>query len=162
MANDHLSTYLNDHLAGAVAALDLLARLEAAQAGTPAASALAELRADIAADRQKLEALMARLEIDESRSRKALAWIAERATHLKLRLDDSSDGALARLEALDALAVGVEGKRALWQALAAAADGSPGLEGVDYDRLTQRADEQRDRIEVLRLEAARSALVEER
>ena len=41
----------------------------------------------------------------------------------------------------------------------AAADGSPGLEGVDYDRLTQRADEQRDRIEVLRLEAARSALV---
>jgi hypothetical protein len=159
MANDHLSTYLNDHLAGAVAALDLLGRLESAQAGTPVAGALAELRADIAADRQQLEMLMARLEIDESRSRKALAWITERATHLKLRLGDSSDGALGRLEALDALAVGIAGKRALWQALSVAADGSPGLRGVDYDRLTQRADEQRDRVEAMRLDAARSAFV---
>lgn len=159
MASDRLSTYLNDHLAGAVAALDLLGRLEAAQAGSSAAGALADLRADIAADRQKLEALMARLDIDESRSRKALAWIAERAAHLKLRLDDSSDGALGRLEALDALAVGIEGKRALWQALAAAADGSPGLQGVDYAHLTRRADEQRARVETMRLEAAKLALV---
>lgn len=159
MANDHLATYLNDHLAGAVAALDLLARLEAAQAGTAAARALAELRADIAADRQKLEALMARLDIDESRSRKAMAWIAERAAHLKLRLDDSSDGALGRLEALDALALGIEGKRALWQALVAAAEDAPELQGVDYDRLIQRADEQRQRVEEMRLEVARTALV---
>ena len=159
MANDRLASYLNDHLAGAVAALDLLGRLEAAQAGTPAAKALAELRADIAADRQKLEALMDRLGIDESRSRKVMAWIAERAAQLKLRLDDSSDGALGRLEALDALAMGIEGKRALWQALAAAASDSPELQGVEYDRLTQRADEQRDRVEAMRLEAARTALV---
>jgi hypothetical protein len=102
---------------------------------------------------------MARLEIDESRARTAMAWIAERATHFKLRLDDSSDGALGRLEAFDALAVGIEGKRALWRALAAAADDSADLRGVDYDRLTQRAEEQRDRVEALRLKAARTALV---
>lgn len=158
MANEHLASYLNDHLAGAVAALDLLARLEAAQAGTAMAGALAELRADIAADRQKLEALMARLNIDESRSRKAMAWLAERATHLKLRLDDSSDGALGRLEALDALAIGIEGKRALWHALAAAASAEPELGDVDYAQLTERADEQRRRVEELRLDAARTAL----
>jgi hypothetical protein len=159
MASDHLATYLNDHLAGAAAALDLLGRLEAAQSGTPAATALAELRADIAADRQKLEALMARLKIDESRSRKAIAWVTERATQLKLRLDDTTDGALGRLEALDALAIGIEGKRALWQALAAASEGSPGLQGVDYQQLTQRADDQRQRVEDMRLQAARTALV---
>jgi hypothetical protein len=159
MASDHVAIYLNDHLAGAVAALDLLARLEAAQAGTAAASALAELRAEIATDRQALSALMNRMNIDESRSRKAMAWLAERAAHLKLRLDDSTDGALGRLEALDALALGIEGKRALWQALAAAAESSPALRGVDYDRLTQRAEEQRRWVEEMRLEAARTALV---
>lgn len=159
MANDRLATYLNDHLAGAVAALDLLGRLEAAQAGTPAASELAELRAEIAADRQALATLMSRLNVDESRSRKALAWLTERATHFKLRLDDSPDGALGRLEALDALALGIEGKHALWQALAVVADGAPGLEGVDYQALTQRADDQRRRVEQMRLEAARTALV---
>lgn len=158
MANEHLETYLNDHLAGAVAALDLLGRLESAHAGTPAANELAELRADIAADRQQLEALMERLDIDESRARKAMAWIAERAAHFKLRLDDSSDGALGRLEAFDALAIGIEGKRALWRALAAAAEDSPGLQGMDYALLIRRAEEQRERVEAMRLAAARAAL----
>lgn len=158
MANEQLETYLNDHLAGAVAALDLLGRLVEAYAGTDAARELADLRADIAADRQQLEGLMARLDIDESRARKAMAWVAERATHLKLRMDDSSDGALGRLEAFDALAVGIEGKRALWRALAAAADGAPDLQGMDYARLTRRAEEQRERVEAVRLQAARTAL----
>ena len=62
-------------------------------------------------------------------------------------------------KAREALAVGIAGKRALWQALSVAADGSPGLRGVDYDRLTERADEQRDRVEAMRLDAARSAFV---
>jgi hypothetical protein len=40
------------------------------------------------ADRQELEALMARLHIAKSRRRKATAWLAEKATQLKLQFDD--------------------------------------------------------------------------
>jgi len=159
MAQSQMETYLNDHLAGAVAAIDLLGRLAGADdIGDARARALAELRADIAADREQLEALMARLDIDESRSRKAMAWIAERASHLKLRLDDSPDGALGWLEALDTLAIGIEGKRALWRALAAAAEHEPRLRSMDYERLVGRAEEQRSRVEMMRLEAAMAAL----
>jgi hypothetical protein len=65
------------------------------------------------------------------------------------------------LEALDALALGIEGKRALWTALAAGAPAVPRLQGVDLNLLQQRAQQQRERVEVWRLEAARKALLPE-
>jgi hypothetical protein len=157
MVDGHLATYLNDHLAGAVAAIELLTHIEAAHAGTATAHFLAELRADVEADRQELEALMGRLHIPVSRSRAAMAFLVEKATRLKLRLDDSAEGALRLLEVSEAVALGIEGKRALWGALAAAAEAAPALQVADYARLAQRAEEQRQRVETVRLGAARAA-----
>jgi hypothetical protein len=158
MAGKYLATYLNDHLGGSEVALELLEHLERAHAGTPLASFAAELRAEIAADRRELEDLMARLVVAVSRPRKAAAWLSEKLTELKLRLDDPQRGALRRLEILEALSVGIEGKRLLWRALGAAAEGAPELGGTDYGRLERRAEEQRGRVETARLEAAREAL----
>jgi hypothetical protein len=157
MANQHLTTYLNDHLAGAMAAVEILGQLTAKQAGTAVGASLAELRADVLTDRQELEALMARLQIAQSRPRMAMGWLSEKLAQVKLQLDDPADGALRLLEALEALVIGIEGKRALWQALAAAAQEQPELQGADYARLIQRAKDQHRRAEELRLEAARAA-----
>jgi hypothetical protein len=158
MANDNLATYLNDHLAGSVAALELLAYLEEQHAGTPVERLAADLRAGVAADRRELEALMERLDIVQSRPRKATAWLAEKITQIKLRLDDPTGGALRLLEGLEAVAIGIEGKRALWRALEAAAEDATGLQGLDYEGLTRRAEEQRNWVEVMRLRAAKEAL----
>jgi hypothetical protein len=158
MANEHLGTYLNDHLAGSVAAVELLEHLEAAHAGTEMARFFAELRTDIEADRQELKALMERLHISESRPRKATAWLAGKFTELKMRLDDGARGPLRLLESLEAISLGVAGKLALWRALRAAAEIAPQLREADYERLARRADEQRGRVEVRRIEAARAAL----
>ena len=54
---------------------------------------------------------------------------------MKLRMDDPAGGALQVLEALEALALGIEGKQALWRALRAVAEEGTRLQGVDYDRL---------------------------
>ena len=158
MTNDHIATYLNDHLAGSVVALELLETLEATHAKTPLADFFAKLRADIAADRQELETLMGRLEITESRTRKASAWLAEKVTELKLRLDDPKDGDLRLFESIEALSLGIEGKKSLWLALSAAAEDTPALRLVDYERLIQRAEEQRSRVEAMRLDTAKTAL----
>jgi hypothetical protein len=64
MANQHLAAYLNDHLAGSVTAIELREHLEKTQAGTATGRFAAELRAEIVADRQELESLMARLHIE--------------------------------------------------------------------------------------------------
>src|SRR5205085_7785795 len=66
MSDQHLATYLNDHLAGSVVALELLEHLEKAHAGTDVARFVAALRADIEADRGELEALMQRLHVSAS------------------------------------------------------------------------------------------------
>jgi hypothetical protein len=155
MASEHIATYLNDHLAGSVVALELLEHMEKAHAGTNLASFLAGLRSDIEADRKQLEELMAQLQVSASAPRKATAWIAEKLTQLKLRLDDPTGGPLRLLEVADAVSVGIEGKRLLWRALSAAAVPAPPR--ADYERLTQRAEEQRARLETVRLDAARAA-----
>ena len=63
MANKHLAIYLNDHLAGATGALELLMHLKAANADTPVGTALTELHTEIEGERQELEHLMERLHI---------------------------------------------------------------------------------------------------
>jgi hypothetical protein len=158
MENEHLATYLNDHLAGSVMALELLEKLEAEQAGTALERFLAELRTDITADQQELETLMERLKVARSVPRRMAAWITEKFSELKLRLDDPAHGALRLLESLEVLVVGIEGKRALWRALEAAAQAEPALRGTEYARLAQRAEEQHDRVELARLDAAKAAL----
>ncbi|HTM08582.1 MAG TPA: hypothetical protein VL754_09355, partial [Verrucomicrobiae bacterium] len=122
------------------------------------APALAALRADIQSDRSELKEFMRRLNIEESVTRKAGAWIAEKGARIKMRADDKKMGPLRRLEGLEAVALGIDGKLALWRALAAAAEAAPGLRALDFDRLTERAAEQRQRIEALRREAAKEAL----
>jgi hypothetical protein len=158
MPHEHIATYLNDHLAGSLVAIELLEHLESAHKGTDIGRFAAELRADIAEDRLELEALMARLQVSESRTRKATAWLSEKVTELKLKLDDPGDGLLRLLEAFEALSLGIEGKRGLWRALAAAAEDTPALQLADYEELIRRAEEQRGRVEAERLKVARRAL----
>lgn len=159
MAREQVATYLNDHLAGSSAGLELLEHLESAHAGTQLEGFFAQLRNEVMADRKELESLMSRLGIAQSHARKATAWIAEKMTEVKLWFDDPANGALRLMEGLEALSLGIEGKRSLWKALAAASEDAPWLQVADYDLLAKRAEEQRSRVEALRLEAAREALL---
>ena len=158
MAEDYIATYLNDHLAGSVVAVELMENLETVYAGQPIADFIAKLRADIEVDIRELEDLMGQLQVSESRTRKASAWLTEKFTQLKLRLDDPTHGDLRLFESLEALSLGIEGKRSLWLALSAAAELSPQLRIADYQRLQRRAAQQRARVEEQRLELARKAL----
>jgi hypothetical protein len=158
MSKKHLTTYLNDHLSGAVAAIELLDHL-AADAPEIRPSLL-QLRNDIEADRKELEKLMERLDIDQSVLRKATAWIGEQVAETKLSMDDQTTGLLRRLERLEILSLGIEGKLSLWRALEAASKQDVNLRKLDYEGLARRAQDQRDRVEELRLDAARLALAQ--
>jgi hypothetical protein len=161
MAYEQLATYLNDHLAGSVVALELLEHLEATHSKDPLRDFFKKLRADIAADRDELALLMNALNIDQSRMRKASAWLTEKITELKLRFDDPKSGALLLFESLEALSLGIEGKRSLWITLAATSETVASLKIADYDRLQQRAQQQRDRVEELRIKTALRALTDD-
>jgi hypothetical protein len=156
MPNNHLAVYLNDHLAGATGAVELLASL-AAEPG-PLGPFAAALKADIAADREELLSLMRRLDVGLSTARRIGGWLSEKLAEVKVRLDDPAGGGLRLLEMLEVLALGIEGKRALWTALESVGHMNPHVARMDFDRLLRRADEQRTRVESQRLQVARSAL----
>lgn len=157
MPDRNIASYLNHHLAASVAWFNALERLEDAEKGTPMGRALGELRAEAMADRRVLEEFMARLKVSERESEKATAWVTEKLSRLMLPLKDK-DEALNVLLTLEALSLGVEGRRALWFALSNAAQETAGLQGPDYQTLIRRAEEQRARLERLRLDAAQKAL----
>ena len=158
MSKSNLATYLNDHLAGSVVALEMMEHLEKAFAGSNVERLIAGLRAEVLADRDELEQLMKRLSIAESFTRKAMAWLSEKSAEIKLSLDDRAAGSFHLLEAVEAIAIGIHGKAGLWSALAAAH--IRGIPAADLDRLVRRAGEQRNRIEELRLDAAKTAFQE--
>ena len=149
-ANERLAIYLNDHLAGSVIALEMLQDL----ADDPE---IAQLREEILADREVLERLLARTGSEISQPRQAAAWLTEKLGDVKLYLDDPDQGALRRLEMLETIAMGIFGKESLWASLQESMSGNPLLQGEDYTLLRQRAQQQRERIERLRLATAKAA-----
>ena len=157
MSYPHLAVYLNDHLAGSQGALDLMQRLAEDEEHTWVNDTVAEVRAEVAEERAQLEALMDRLQIDKSRSRQVTGWFAEKAAQLKLRIDDPSDGDLRLFESLEAITLGLTGKLALWRALEAVAEHLPAIRGIDYAHYAEQSEEQRRRVEELRIRAAKKA-----
>jgi hypothetical protein len=158
MTDRDLATYLNDHLAGSEVALELLDHLNRLVPDSAVGQFAADLKTEIAAVRQALEALMARLQIAQSRTRKVAAWNSEKFTEFKLVLDDRKEGALRLLEFWDARSLGIEGKRLLWRRLASALDGRPELSAIDLKNLEQRAEDQRRKVEVKRLRPPKQRL----
>ncbi|HEX2217881.1 MAG TPA: hypothetical protein VHG35_03705 [Gemmatimonadales bacterium] len=157
MSDGTLGTYLNDHLAGSVGAVELLERAIRENEGDPIAGRLEGILAEIRQDQAVLQELIQQVGAAESPLKKAGAWLAEKAGRVKLGATDEPRD-LSRLEVLEMLTMGIRGKQALWRALRTVAGKYPPLSGLDFDRLEHRAVEQHDRVEALRLEAARDAL----
>ena len=158
MATDPLAVYLNDHLAGSRSALQLLDGLIESTRDAKARALLDGVRREIEDDRAVLETVIRRVSGAPSVVREVGGWVAEKLARLKLAVDDPSDGALRRLEALEILALGIQGKSGLWRALSMAASSVPELGQLNFGDLVRRAAEQYARVEDQRLEAARIAL----
>ena len=148
---DPLPTYLHDHLAGARAALDLLGFLRD-DATEPEVQALAaELEQEIGEERRTLEAIAERMG-GTNPLKAAAAWLGEKVSRLKL--GGTGDGGLSLFEAVEALALALQGKLALARALALLAGTDRRLAGMDFVELGRRTERQ-----FARLERVRQALV---
>jgi hypothetical protein len=154
---DLLGTYLNDHLAGSTVGLELAHRARSSNEGTALGRFLQELEAEIEADRAALEAVMDRLGVGRDRLKVAAGWMAEKVGRLKPNNRLFGYSPLSRLIELEALALGVEGKRSLWEALRELND--PELAEFDFEALLERARRQRDSLHERRVAAAAEAFV---
>jgi hypothetical protein len=151
-----LATYLHDHLAGAVVAINVLEALRNQHDGEPLGQFAAGLLVEVEADRAVLQRVAERVGARSSGLKEATAWLGEKVSRLKLRRRAARG--LGTFEALESLALGILGKLALWRALAVVAAADARLRGVDFDHLAARAQAQYAQVEERRLEAARTAL----
>jgi hypothetical protein len=155
MASDELlGIYLNDHLAGSAAGLELAGKLRDNNQGTELGNVMAALHHDIEQDRATLEELMGRLEVERHRVKETAGWLAERLSRLRLSPALTGSADLTRLLETEALSLGIEGKLAMWLALKEHAHRDPRLAASDLDRLIERARSQRRTLEPQRTAAA--------
>jgi hypothetical protein len=156
-ASKYLATYLNDHLLGATAAGELVRRAARENEGSELGAFLAQLAVAIDADRDTLQAIMDELGVKIDRAKVAAGWAVEKVGRLKPNAQLRGYSPLSPLVELEGLLVGVQGKLALWRALAEVAD-ALGLDRARLQELAARAEGQLADVERHRLDVARRAL----
>jgi hypothetical protein len=154
----YLPIYLNDHLAAAVGATQLIRRAAGSNRDSPYGEPLTRLAEEINDDRHALQHLLKRLGIRADLVKIVASVGAERLGRLKLNGELLRYSPLSRLLELELLLLGVTGKLALWRALRTELGGDPRTDGVDFDELIARATSQRRRLDRLRERAAAEAL----
>ena len=153
-----LDSYLNDHLAGSISALELIAHWVDAHKGEPLGSFFAETEREIKADQDTLRDVMRTLGVEESKMRQAGAWAAEKIGRARLIIAGDEPGSLGLVLTLEGLIMGVTGKKLLWRTLATAKLSR--LNNYNFEQLQRRAEQQVERIEAERISAVRQAFAE--
>jgi hypothetical protein len=137
---DYLSTYLQDHRAGAGAGSDLAARLRDENADTPYDAFLSLLAREIEEDVATLESFMERFGVGRDLLKTAGAKLGETLGRLKSNEHLTSYSPLSRVQEIEMLRAGVQGKLAMWDALYEISDTDDRLDRDELLRLVDRAE----------------------
>ena len=154
MSSESLPAYLQDHLAGALHAIEMLKSMREHFSGEPLGQFADQVLAEVEADREVLAKLTERVGGTPGGMKEWGAWLGEKVSRLKLK-HGSADG-LGTFEALEFLVIGIHGKWALWRTMAELAAFDPRLEGIDFRELIARAENQHQQVEERRLACAQS------
>jgi hypothetical protein len=148
--DEALEVYLNDHLAGSSAGVDLFRRVARSHSDPEIRLAVGRLAHEVDEDRNSLLSIMRRLGIRPSLHKVLLGRAGERLGRLKpngslLRRTNVTD-----LVEIEALLLGVRGKQAGWHALSLVAMNDPVLDEDEVAELVARAETQLSELEELR------------
>lgn len=157
----HLATYLNDHLAGSVAALALIGDMGNAVKDPALKSFLAQLKDEITGEQKVLRIILQANDMKEGSFKKAAAWLGEKASAPKFGGSVDDNDSLAVMQGLEMLYMGITGKMLQWAAFQAAIAPMVEALGFDLKGLQKRAEAQRSMVEEFRLAYARKAFAGE-
>ena len=158
--SSNLERYLNDHLAGASGALQLLDDL-AKRKNAPEESAFyRDLHDRVKSDFQLLADLLEKLDLSQDRLSQAGGVLSMKVGRLKMMWDGLNPPDLGFMEALEMLELGVSGKKLLWVALSEIKPHCAAFAEIDFDALIESATTQRDQLESRRLKVIKQTLLQ--
>src|SRR5438132_13931721 len=114
------NSYLNDHLAGSISALELIAHWAHVHKDEPLGRFFTDIERQIKADQDTLRDVMRCLGSEESKVRQVGAWAAVKGGRARLIIAGDEAGSLGVVLTLGGLSMGVTGKKVLLRALSAA------------------------------------------
>ncbi|MGI9000978.1 MAG: hypothetical protein ACR2GH_04865 [Pseudonocardia sp.] len=157
ISSEQLGEYLTDHLGGAAVGVDMARKLRADARDSAEEELFGTLAEEIEADRKLLEDFIGVLGAERGAVKQAVGWMAEKASRLVINeyLVGSHD--LRRLLECEALALGISGKLAMWEALQSSCSEDSRVAALDLATLIVRAKDQFLRVEKHRLAAAKKA-----
>ena len=156
-AIDYLSTYLQDHRAGAEMGATLVARLRDENVDTPYEDFLTLLAQEIEEDVKTLEHVMDRFGVEKSLLKTTGAKVGEKLARLKPNEQLTGYSPLSRVLELEGLRSGVQGKLALWDALYELSETDDRLAREELRQLVERAEAQLTGLRKTQRRAAREA-----
>jgi hypothetical protein len=155
---DPLAIYLNDHLAGATAGLELFRRAARSATGERRSN-LRRLSREVDQDRASLLDIMARLDVPVRQYKVAAGWVGEKVGRFKPNGHVTGRAPLSDLIEAESMFLGVQGKAAGWRVLRVLAADDDRLSVDELDALIARAESQARDLEQLRMDVASSVLV---
>jgi hypothetical protein len=153
----YLATYLNDHLLGSTAGMELVRRAARENQGSELGEFLSGLAREIEDDRDTFLALMSELGVKPDRLKVAAGWTTEKLGRLKPNAQLRGYSPLSPLVELEGLLIGIQGKQAMWRVLAEVAP-DLGLDPARLEGLSARAERQQADVERHRIDVGRRAL----
>jgi hypothetical protein len=150
--SDSLAIYLHDHYAGSHFAIELLDSIVDQYSTEPLGDFARRISEEIEQDRHTLRHLIETTGKTHLDAAEVLGWFSEKVSQLKMRRDHS--GGLGTFEALEMLALGIQGKIGLWTALPEIRKVDPRIPDLDFATLLARAQTQYNQVEEQRLRLA--------
>jgi len=147
--SDSLAIYLHDHYAGSHFAIELLDSIQKQYTGEPLGDFAQRISEEIEQDRHVLRHLIDTIGKTHLDAAEVLGWLSEKVGQLKLRRDHS--GGLGTFEALEMLALGIQGKVSLWNVLPEIRKVDRRVPDLDFPTLLDRAQKQYSQVEEQRL-----------
>jgi hypothetical protein len=157
--SDPVVTHLNDHMAGAGVAIDLLHAMKDRHEDEPLSQFAANILIRVEEDEATLRSIAKNLGSGSNIFKETAAWVTEKVSRMKL--GTGSSGAFGTFEALEFLSLGIQGKLSLWRALQVVSATDARLSGLDYEELISRAETQYSNVEERRLLMAADAFKQE-
>jgi hypothetical protein len=153
-----LGVYLNDHLAGATAGLELARRIARSPDRPYVKDTMRRIVTEVAEDRTALLDIMRSIGVPVRHYKVCAGWVAEKAGRFKPNGRLVGRSPLSSVEELEALRLGVVGKAAGWRTLRDLANRDGRLDPQRLDGLLGRAERQEQTLEDVRARRAAEVL----
>lgn len=156
---ENLGFYLNNHLAGAVAGIELVRKIVEETRDSESGAWFGRFLAELEEDRETVRRLLREIGRSEDTVKKLGGWVMEKVAAGRLSSMAGDSTHLRRVVEIEGILLGTQGRITMWRLLERLHDDRR-LAVADFTFLRQRGERQAEELERFRQEQAAAAFLQ--